>query len=88
MSGSAQLVDDDEIDGPDDWDGDDDDDDDDDDGNDPCPHCGASIYGDSERCPICGEYLSREDTPWTPKPLWIVLGVAAGLYAVYTWVVR
>lgn len=29
----------------------------------PCPHCRAEILEDSERCPRCGEYLSREDAP-------------------------
>ena len=29
----------------------------------PCPHCFGTIYDDSERCPHCGEYLSREDAP-------------------------
>ncbi len=83
----VDLVHDDDFDGPDDWEGDDEGDEDDD-GNDPCPHCGASIYGDSERCPICGKYLSREDVPRTPKPWWILIGVVAGLYAVYSWVAR
>ncbi len=27
----------------------------------PCPYCGKSIYEESERCPECGNYISRED---------------------------
>jgi hypothetical protein len=29
----------------------------------PCPHCAADILEDSERCPECGRYLSKEDAP-------------------------
>jgi hypothetical protein len=52
----------------------------------PCPYCGRAVYDDAERCPGCGSYLSREDEP-RRKPWWLVVGVAAGLYAVYRWVV-
>ena len=40
-----------------------DDDPEDDETTAPCPHCGASIHDDAERCPDCGRYLSREDDP-------------------------
>ncbi|HEX4613692.1 MAG TPA: hypothetical protein VH092_36255 [Urbifossiella sp.] len=29
----------------------------------PCPHCGADVYEDAERCPRCEKYLSAEDRP-------------------------
>ena len=29
----------------------------------PCPHCGAEVYEDAERCPRCERYLSAEDRP-------------------------
>lgn len=38
----------------------------------PCPYCLAAIYDDAERCPQCGEYLSREDGP-SRKPRWILV---------------
>ena len=38
---------------------------DDDDTTVPCPHCGKDVYEDAERCPSCGNYLSREDAPLT-----------------------
>ena len=53
-----------------DWDpddqGDDDDysEDEDDDLCIPCPHCGRRILEESERCPHCEKYLSREDAPY------------------------
>ena len=53
--------------------------DEDDDGTDPCPHCGAAIWGDSVQCPTCGAYLSREDAPTPRPPLWITLGALAAL---------
>lgn len=68
----------------DDWD-DDEPDDQDDDGLAPCPYCGREILEDSERCPHCESYISREDAPHRRKPWWLILGVIAGLYAVYRW---
>jgi uncharacterized protein (DUF983 family) len=53
----------------------------------PCPHCFGTIYDDSERCPHCGEYLSREDLPYRPR-LWIVMTVGICLVVVATWIVR
>jgi DNA-directed RNA polymerase subunit RPC12/RpoP len=68
----------------DDWD-DDEPVDEDDDGLAPCPYCGREILEDSVRCPSCGSYISREDAPDRRKPWWILVGVIAGLYAVYRW---
>ncbi len=68
----------------DDWD-DDEPVDEDDDGLAPCPYCGSEILEDSERCPRCESYISREDAPYRRKPWWIIIGVIAGLYAVYRW---
>jgi uncharacterized protein (DUF983 family) len=53
----------------------------------PCPHCSGTIYDDSERCPHCGEYLSREDLPYRP-PWWVVVGVGICLVIVARWIVR
>jgi endogenous inhibitor of DNA gyrase (YacG/DUF329 family) len=64
------------------------DDPDDDDETVPCPHCGDPVYDDAERCPGCGQYLSREDAPWVRPPWWLVAGVVAGLLGVLMWVVR
>jgi predicted nucleic acid-binding Zn ribbon protein len=25
-----------------------------------CPNCGAEIYDDAEKCPKCGQYVTRE----------------------------
>jgi hypothetical protein len=63
------------------------DDDDDDDECAPCPYCGQMILEESERCPHCEKYISREDAPPARKPLWIILGVAACLYVIYRWIV-
>ena len=48
-----------------------------------CPACGADVYEDSERCPVCGNYLLHaRDYLWKDRPIWwIVLG-AIGIAAV------
>jgi hypothetical protein len=49
----------------------------------PCPYCHRPIHEEAERCPHCEQYVSQEDAPPARKPWWILVGVAAGLYAVY-----
>jgi hypothetical protein len=53
----------------------------------PCPHCGAEIHEDSERCPSCEAYISKQDAPPSPKPWWFIVGVIACLYVVYRWII-
>ncbi len=53
----------------------------------PCPHCLRPVYEDAERCPACGQYLSREDAP-ARHPWWLVVGVLVCLAVVLRWVVR
>jgi hypothetical protein len=53
----------------------------------PCPHCRKPVYEDAERCPSCGAYLSREDVPWR-RPVWLIVGVIAGLVIVAYWTFR
>lgn len=53
----------------------------------PCPHCREPIPEDAPRCPYCENYISDEDQPAAAKPWWLILGVAACLYAVYRWIV-
>jgi hypothetical protein len=62
-------------------------DDDDEEPTIPCPHCRREILEDSERCPYCETYISKEDAPPARKPWWIIVGVAACLYVVYHWIV-
>jgi predicted nucleic acid-binding Zn ribbon protein len=52
----------------------------------PCPYCGKQVHEDSQRCPHCESYISREDAPATVKPLWLLLGTAAVLVVVYIWI--
>lgn len=51
----------------------------------PCPYCLAAVYDDAERCPRCGQYLSREDAPRRPSPL-VAVGVAICLVIVARWI--
>ena len=50
----------------------------------PCPVCGAEIYEDSLRCPVCGNYITfKAAGPWSGKPVWwIVLGVLGSIAVV------
>jgi hypothetical protein len=44
----------------------------------PCPHCKAEIDEESEQCPKCGTFISREDAPREGKSaVWVVLVVLA-----------
>jgi hypothetical protein len=52
----------------------------------PCPYCKAEIYEDSLRCPRCGNYISAEDAPSGPKPLWIAIGIIVCLVLVGLWI--
>jgi hypothetical protein len=51
----------------------------------PCPYCRRPVYEDAERCPECGNYLSREDVP-ARHPPWLVLGAIVCLLIVLGWV--
>ena len=53
----------------------------------PCPYCKRQIHEDSPRCPHCEQYISAEDVPPSHKPWWLLIGVAACLYAVYCLIV-
>ena len=49
----------------------------------PCPHCRAEIDEESEQCPKCGMYISKEDTPSDGKsPVWVILVALALLAAI------
>jgi hypothetical protein len=49
----------------------------------PCTNCGAEIYEDSVRCPVCGTYVTGDTNPWVGRPKWwILLGVLGVVAAV------
>ncbi|MBY0456743.1 MAG: hypothetical protein K2V38_05365 [Gemmataceae bacterium] len=43
----------------------------------PCPHCRAEIDEESQQCPRCRVFLSREDAPARATPTWVVLLILA-----------
>jgi hypothetical protein len=51
----------------------------------PCPYCREEIVEDIERCPHCGNYLSKEDSPpGEPKSrFWVVMMLLALLAAAF-----
>ena len=51
-----------------------------------CPHCGKEIYGDSEQCPKCGEYLDTD--PLSRKPIWLIVCVIVCALIVLGWIFR
>ena len=71
----------------DDWDDIDDDIDDDVDDLLACPACGADMYGDSPRCPHCGEYVSAAETWSAGRPGWVVVTACLCLAMAIWWVV-
>jgi len=54
-----------------------------------CPHCGSEMYGDSTRCPKCGDYVTPGHHPGPGSMPWwmwaimifIALALMAGLFA-------
>ena len=48
----------------------------------PCSECGAEIYEDAVRCPVCEAYVTHPSSVWSGRPLWwIALGLL-GILAV------
>jgi hypothetical protein len=47
-----------------------------------CPKCGADLYEDAVRCPLCGEYVHHTHSVWKDKPLWWKLVGLAGILAI------
>ena len=47
----------------------------DDDGYVPCPYCGKPMYEEAGYCTACDRWISHEDTPRKPCPLWVAVGV-------------
>ncbi|HVE42000.1 MAG TPA: hypothetical protein VNM14_19045 [Planctomycetota bacterium] len=51
-----------------------------------CPACGAEMYGDSTRCPKCGDYVTPGARGASGRPWWIWIGLIAiglGLIAAF-----
>jgi hypothetical protein len=54
----------------------------------PCPWCRRDIPEDAPRCPYCEYYISREDTPPSPKPWWLLIGAILALLGALVWILR
>ena len=67
------------------WDDDVDDQDTNDDGLAECPHCGAAIYDDSEKCPRCGEWINGAAVPGSRSKYTLVKIVAVVLIGWILW---
>ena len=42
-----------------------------------CPSCGAEMYGDSTRCPTCGDYVTPGARGASGRPWWVWAGLLA-----------
>ena len=45
-----------------------------------CPHCGSEMYGDADRCPSCGDYVTpghRHASQPMPWWIWVIVGLVA-----------
>jgi len=52
-----------------------------------CPKCDAEMYGDSTRCPKCGDFVTPGLRPSTPTPWWIWAGgLVMGITLLAGWV--
>jgi hypothetical protein len=47
----------------------------------PCPHCKVEIDEESEQCPKCGMFISKEDPPGGKWPLWVAIAAILLLLA-------
>lgn len=36
----------------------------------PCPHCGVTIYDDTDMCPKCGYFISADSPSWRGESVW------------------
>ena len=47
----------------------------------PCSQCGAEIYEDAVRCPVCGGYVTSNTSIWSGRPTWWILMGLVGILA-------
>ena len=73
-------------DGPEDWANDDASEDIDESETVACPNCGRQVYEDAAYCPHCDHDFADPDANPQRKPLWIILGSLACMYAFYRWI--
>lgn len=52
----------------------------------PCPHCRAEIDEESEQCPKCGMYLSREDATPPRRSAFVTVMLVVALLIALFWV--
>lgn len=52
-----------------------------------CPHCGAEVYIDAEKCPACDQWITTEreedfrpDTGGAPWYVWIIVVAVVALF--------
>ncbi len=51
-----------------------------------CPNCGRQVYEDAAYCPHCDHDFADLEANPPRKPLWIIIGALACMYAFYRWI--
>lgn len=46
-----------------------------------CPMCGMDVFEDAVQCPLCGQYLTRDSSVWSGRPVWWAVLGAVGILA-------
>jgi hypothetical protein len=47
-----------------------------------CPECGAEVYEDADRCPVCGLYIVHHTHFWAGRSAWWIVLAVLGIVAV------
>ncbi|MEZ6242493.1 MAG: hypothetical protein R3B57_05560 [Phycisphaerales bacterium] len=51
-----------------------------------CPHCGAEVWDQHERCNACGERLTDPPKGSPPMPMWAWITLFVAILLVLAWV--
>lgn len=50
-----------------------------------CPSCGADVYEDADRCPVCDDYIIARHSRSFGQPAWVVATAVVLLISMLLW---